>query len=75
MLYKRCSKCSASAKEKDANFCSNCGQRFEENHCSNEECENNKINLDKNDCYCFKCGKKTTYFIKGYSQVQTDLPF
>lgn len=49
-------------------FCKNCGTSLI-NYCSNPECICNESEMptefNPNDCYCFECGSKTTFYEAG----------
>lgn len=55
-----CFECGAKPTVSDAEFCSNCGASMAANSCV--DCEEE---LGANDCYCYSCGGKSTYYESG----------
>lgn len=70
-----CPTCYHNNKYEHAKYCFNCGMTFGDNNCTNIECQNASVNLNKEDCYCYLCGNKTTFFKEGFIKQNDNLPF
>lgn len=73
----KCPKCHNINSRIDTHFCTFCGAEIAENHCSNEECKVFKESeiLKGDECYCYRCGHKTTFYLEGKIDAYDDLPF